>query len=90
MATYEELINEYESRRKSAERKVSDSKARAKDYIQALDAAGIVNATADQEKLAENLMAKHRAAIDEVKHAEGALNTPTGFRDLHGWLVCRW
>src|SRR5262245_31179486 len=73
MATYEQLINEYESRRKAAERKVTDSKARAKNYIDALEAAGLTNLTPEQDKMADSLMTKHRDAITEVREAEGAL-----------------
>jgi hypothetical protein len=73
MATIEELITDAENRRKSAERKVSDTKARAKEYIDALDAARIENLTPEQERMSEDLLAKHRAAVDEVKRTEGEL-----------------
>jgi HK97 family phage major capsid protein len=73
MATYEQLINEYEDRRKAAERKVTDSKAMAKRYMDALDTAGLENLTPEQERMTESLYAKHRQAIDEVRRAEGAL-----------------
>jgi HK97 family phage major capsid protein len=73
MATYEALISEYEGRRKAAERKVTDSKAMAKRYMDALDTAGLENLTPEQERMTESLYAKHREAIDEVRRAEGAL-----------------
>jgi HK97 family phage major capsid protein len=73
MATYEELIAQYENERKTAERKVTDSKAMAKKYVDALEAAGLENLSPEQERMTESLYGKHREAIDDVRRAEGAL-----------------
>jgi hypothetical protein len=73
MATYAELINKYENERKTAERRVTDSKAMAKKYMDALDAAGLENLTQEQERMTEQLSANHREAIAAVRQAEGAL-----------------
>ena len=82
MATYADLINKYENERKAAERRVSDSKAMAKRYMDALETAGLDKLTQEQERMAESLYGKHRDAIDDVRKAEGALNTPAVVRDL--------
>jgi HK97 family phage major capsid protein len=73
MATYAELIRQYENKRRDAERRQADANKMAEKYIHAIESAGMENLTPDQERRCEDLLAKSRAAKDEIRQADGAL-----------------
>jgi HK97 family phage major capsid protein len=73
MATYAELIQQYENKRRDAERRAADAGKMAQSYLKAIESAGMENLTADQERRCEDLLAKARTAKDEIRQADGAI-----------------
>jgi HK97 family phage major capsid protein len=73
--TFAQLISEADERKRAAERRATDAKADLKRYLEALDSAGVKDheLTAEQRATFDTLNKAHRAAIDDVKHADGAL-----------------
>src|SRR5215475_11363930 len=73
MATYAEKIQEYERKRRDAERRLADAKRFATSYYKSVEVAGLERMTADQEKMVEDLYAKERQAKADISEADGAL-----------------
>src|SRR5215471_3367609 len=67
MATYAEMIQQYESKRRDAERRLADAKKMADAYVTALETTGWEKLTPEQERMADDLMAKERQAKDDLR-----------------------
>lgn len=75
MPTISDLIQSAEADRKSAERRLADTKTAIKRWTSSLEAAGVTDATASPEQHArgDQLVREHREATDAIKDAEGKL-----------------
>jgi len=67
------MIAKYEARKLAAERQASDAKSLGAKYLKALEANGLDRMTADQTKQFEELTAKNRAAVAEIRECDGAI-----------------
>src|SRR5262245_45345208 len=73
MATYAELIQQHENKRRDAERRYADAKKIGESYLKALESAGLERMTPDQERMAEDMLEKARKAKDDIGQADGAI-----------------
>jgi len=67
------MIQQYESKRRDAERRQADAKKLAESYFKSLEAAGLERMTPEQEEMSERLLAKARDAKEAIGQADGAI-----------------